>query len=150
MKLPSVANVLATLLSATAVAIGAESFEETLVVKLPRTPHGYRGMPGDIVQLKDGRLLMSYTGDRGIMAVKSPDRAKTWGTPYVLVAHPAPPAKGRYAHPSFLRLVNGEILLSYIYTTHPTTPYYGHNYYRRSADEGRTWTDPYVMTPHPG
>lgn|GEM_PF-3554324 len=31
-----------------------------------------------------------------------------------------------------------------------TTPYYGHNYYRLSADEGATWTDPYVLTPHPG
>ena len=76
MKLPSVASVLATLLSATAITIGADRFEETLVIKLPRGPHGYRGMPGDIVQLKDGRLLMSYTGDQGIMAVKSLDRCR--------------------------------------------------------------------------
>jgi sialidase-1 len=40
--------------------------------------------------------------------------------------------------------------MSYIYSTHPTTPYYGHNYYRRSADEGKTWTDQFLMTPYPG
>jgi sialidase-1 len=40
--------------------------------------------------------------------------------------------------------------MSYIYSTHPTTPYYGHNYYRRSADEGKTWTEQFVMTPFPG
>ena len=140
----------ATVLGA-AMAIGAEGFDEALVVKLPRGPHGHRGMPGDIVQLKDGSLLMSYTRDaEGIMGIKSADCGRTWGKPFMLLSMPKPPAKGSYAHPSFLRLANGEILFSYIYTTHPTTPYYGHNYYRRTADEGKTWTDPYVMTPHAG
>ena len=32
----------------------------------------------------------------------------------------------------------------------PTTPYFGHNYCRRSADEGKTWTDPFIMTPQAG
>jgi sialidase-1 len=53
-------------------------------------------------------------------------------------------------HPSFLRLKSGAILISYIYSTHPLTPYYGHNYYRLSDDECETWTDQYVLTPHPG
>lgn len=136
---------------AAAAALGGEGFEEALVVKLPRGAHGYRGMPGDIVQLKDGSLLMSYTLDGvAIMGIKSADRGQTWGKAFAIVAMPKPPAKGHYAHPSFLRLANGEILLSYIYSTHPATPYYGHNYCRRSADEGKSWTDPYVMTPHPG
>lgn len=68
----------------------------------------------------------------------------------MLVAKPKPPASGRFAHPSFLRLANADILLSYIYTTHPTTPYFGHNYVRRSADEGKTWTEQFCMTPFPG
>ncbi|NUQ63605.1 MAG: exo-alpha-sialidase [Pirellulales bacterium] len=134
-----------------AVALGGDGIEEAVVVKLPRGPHGYRGMPGDIVQLKDGSLLMSYTRDGvGIMRMKSEDRGKTWQEPQILIPMPKPPAKGYFAHPSFLRLANGEILLSYIYSTYPTTPYHGHNYYRRSADEAQTWTDPFVMTPYPG
>ncbi|HUT92012.1 MAG TPA: sialidase family protein [Thermoguttaceae bacterium] len=131
-------------------ALGEPLFEDSLVVEVERGLRGPRGMPGDVVQLKDGSLLMSYTQDASIMGIKSTDQGKTWGEPFVLIPKPAPPAKGWYAHPGFLRLENGEILLSYIYSTHPTTPYYGHNYYRRSADEGNTWTEQFIMTPHPG
>jgi len=111
--------------------------------------HGYRGCMGDFVQLGDGSILMSFTQD-GIRAVRSTDGGETWGEPFLLVPNPAPPAKGRLAHPGFLRLETGDVLLSYIYSMHPATPYYAHNYYRRSADNGQTWTEPYVMTPHPG
>jgi sialidase-1 len=150
MKTPVAAWVAGVVLSASAVC-GSEGFETVHAVKWPKRPHGYRGAMGDFLSLKDGSLWMSYTQDGvGIMAVKSPDRGKTWGGPSVLVSMPKPPAKGYYAHPSFLRLPNGEILLSYIYSTHPTTPYFGHDYYRRSADEGKTWTEPFVMTPYPG
>ena len=107
-------------------------------------------MMGDIVPLKDGTLLMSFGQDGAIAAVKSHDQGKSWGRPFVLVAKPRPPAKGTFAHPSFLRLPGGDIFLSYIYTTYPATPYYAHNYYRRSADDGRTWTEQFLMTPSPG
>ena len=137
------------LLFAGTVALGEGLLEDALVVKVDKGVYGPRGMPGDIVQLKDGSLLMSYTRD-GIMGIKSSDEGKTWGEPFVLVPNPKPPAKGYYAHPSFLRLKDGQILLTYIYSTHPTTPYYGHNYYRRSADEGKTWTEQFVLTPHEG
>jgi sialidase-1 len=132
------------------VSSSAPLFEQVLAVSAPKGVHGHRGMPGDIIQLKDGTLVMSYTKDGSIMAVKSKDTGRSWGASYVLVANPAPPEKGRYSHPSFLRLPNGHILLSYIYSMHPATPYYGHNYYRRSADEGASWSEQFVLTPHPG
>jgi len=132
-------------------ASGADLFESAHVVKWPQGAHGYRGAMGDFLPLKDGTLWMSYTQDGvGLMAVKSRDRGKTWGDSFMLLPMPKPPAKGWYAHPGFLRLANGEILFSYIYSTYPTTPYCGHNYCRRSADEGKTWTDPFIMTPYPG
>ena len=121
-----------------------------MAVTVPRGVYGPRGMMGDIIALRDGTLMMSFTQDGGIGAVKSPDQGKTWGRPFTLVAKPRPPAKGTFAHPGFLRLPNGDLVMSYIYSTYPATPYYGHNYYRRSADEGKTWTDQFVMTPHPG
>ena len=124
-------------------------FEDVHPLQWPKGNHGYRGSMGDFVQLKDGSLLMSFTrGD--IMAIKSTDQGKTWGEPFTLVPNPKPPAKGYFCHPSFLRLSNGDIMMSYIYSTHPTTPYYGHNYYRRSGDDGQTWTDQFLMTPQPG
>ncbi len=152
MKKEATTYLLGMLLVALAVTavIGAEPFEETVAVKVERGLRGPRGMPGDIVQLKDGSLLMSYTQGGSIMGIKSPDKGKTWGKSSVLVAKPKPPASGYFAHPSFLRLSNGDILLSYIYSTHPTTPYFGHNYVRRSADEGKTWTEQFCMTPWPG
>ena len=144
-----IANVVAaTVLIAFSVAHAA-TFEESLVVKVPRGVFGPRGSMGDFIVLKDGSVMMSFTQD-GIMAVKSTDQGKTWMQPSMLVSMPKPPAKGRICHPSFLRVANGDILLSYIYNTYPTTPYYGHNYYRRSADEGKTWSDQYLMTPQAG
>lgn len=135
-------------LSATS-ALAGPLFEDVHVLKWPKGAHGYRGSMGDIVPLKDGSLLMSYTKD-GIMGVRSGDGGKTWGEPFSILPNPKPPAGGYYCHPSFLRLKEGNILLSYIYGTHPVTPYYGHNYYRLSSDDGKTWTDQFILTPHPG
>jgi sialidase-1 len=136
---------------------GTALFEETLAVKMPRGVYGPRCTPGDLIVLKDGAMLMSFTppdvytpAASGIMGIKSIDQGKTWGQPFLLLAPPRPPAKGNILCPGFLRLPAGDILLSYIYSTYPTTPYYGHSYYRRSADEGKTWTDPFIMTPQPG
>ena len=150
MGLPVSASVVGVLVLTAVGAFGAALFEDVHAVKWPKRPHGYRGSNGDFVQLKDGSLLMCYTHSPGIVAKKSTDQGKTWGKTFTLVPSPKPPAKGYYCHPSFLRLKNGHIMLSYIYSTHPTTPYFGHNYYRRSADEGKTWTEQFVMTPHPG
>lgn len=130
---------------------GEAMFEETLAVRIPRGDRGPRNMMGAIVLLKDGTLLMIFHPDgKGIMGIKSPDQGKTWGASFVLVPEPTAPAKGFYDCPSLLRLANGDILMTYCYSTHPTTPYYGHTYYRRSADEGKTWTDQFVLNPHPG
>lgn len=130
---------------------GEAGFETVHALRLPRGVHGYRGINGDFVQLRDGSILWSYTAEgKGLMSLHSADQGRTWQPGPRLVPWPQPPAAGRIVHPSFLRLKNGNILLSYIYSTYPTTPYYGHNYYRLSADEGKTWTDQYVLTPHPG
>ena len=135
-------------LSIFSASVDAALFEETLTVQVSRGVYGPRGMMGDMVTLKDGTLMMSFTKDGAIMGIKSPDQGKTWGEPFTLVARPS--GMGYFCHPSFLRLTNGEILNSYIYSTGAETPYYGHSYYRRSADEGKTWGEQFIMTPHPG
>jgi sialidase-1 len=129
------AAVTAMVLGTLSTAWGAALFEETVAVKVPRDVYGPRGMMGDIIPLGDGTLMMAFTQDGGIAAVRSHDQGMTWRQPFTLIAKPQPPAKGYFCHPSFLRLPNGEILISYIYSTYPTTPYYGHNYYRRSVDK---------------
>jgi len=126
-------------------------FEDQLVVKVKKGKYGPRGMPGDIIQLRNGDLLLSYTKDSiGLMGRKSKNMGKTWGEEFVILPHPGKPMKqGWYAHPTFLRLADGDLLMSYLYGA-GAVPYYGHNYYRRSSDDGKTWSDQFVLTPYAG
>jgi len=116
-------------------------------VPMERARFGHRGMNGDIAVRQDGTLLMSYTRREGIVTQTSADVGRTWSDETVLF--PNPPGQGRYCHPSFLRLDGDGLLISYIYNA-GTTPYFGHNYYRRSADDGRTWGDQLLLTPQGG
>ncbi len=130
--------------------------EDVRVVALPKGVYGYRGMPGSIVELKDGRLLLAYTrilptgtSDGAIGAKYSADLGRTWGDEFVLVPGPIPAGRDYYCHPGFLRLQNGDIIVSYIYSP-GGEPAYGHTYYRRSVDDGKTWGDQLVITPQWG
>lgn len=145
-------GLVAAALTCSGMALGADPlFEDVHAVVLPRKTHGYRGINGDFIELEDGTILWAYMdSEKGIVAIRSPDKGRTWSQADVLLEAPKAPIEGRLAHPSFLRLPDGSILMSYIFTTHPVTPYYGHNYFRLSVDEGETWTDQYIMTPHPG
>ena len=59
------------LVALAATTVAAEPFEDAVAVKVKKGLRGPRGMPGDIVQLKDGSLLMSYTQNGCIMGMKS-------------------------------------------------------------------------------
>jgi sialidase-1 len=135
---------------------GTSLFEDVHVVKLPKAEYGYRGMPGTMIQLKDGRILLAYTrilpngqSDGGIGARYSSDKGKTWTEDFAIVPGPTPQGKHYYCHPSFLRLANGDILMSYIYSP-GSEPLFGHTYYRRSTDDAKTWSDQLVITPQWG
>ncbi len=135
-------------------------FEDVHAVKMPRRCVGYRGNAGDIGLLNDGRLLLAYTnirentGDGSIFGDiegrVSQDRGRSWGEPFLLVGRPKPERKDEtYQHPGLLRLANGQLLLSYIYFS-GSYPRYAHTYYRRSTDDGATWGDQLIVTPHAG
>ncbi len=86
---------------------------------VPNTAEHPRNGEGDIIQLKDGRLLLAWTrflkggsdfSPAEIAAMTSSDGGKTWSEPYVL----QPNIGGtNVMEVSFLRLQNGEILLGY-------------------------------------
>lgn len=147
----------AVLITGTLWAVDAPLFEDIHVVSLPVKTYGYRGMPGDIIALKDGRLLLAYThmtesgdADGSIAARYSADQGKTWAEEFILIPANAPKyAQEVYCHPSFVRTGNDQILLTYIYRS-SMEPLFGHNYYRRSADETRSWGDQLIVTPHAG
>jgi len=135
------------------IACGASLFEDQLVVPVPVKWHGPRGMLGDIVNLTDGRLMLAYdrqeywSGDRqtGLWARTSDDQGQTWGEEFPLLLDP-PSGRIHFAHPGFLRLPDGELLMSYICDTDVDLGY-GHTYYRRSSDDGQTWGDQFILTP---
>jgi len=153
-------SAIAAVLAAVTVSADAQAplFEDVHVVALPKGEYGYRGMPGTIAVLNDGRLLLAYThytangqASNAIAARYSADKGKTWGEETILVPAPAPAGSGRYCHPSFLRLNNGELLLAYIYgSPSPYPKLFGHTYYRRSVDDAKTWGDQLIVTPGPG
>ena len=131
-------------------------FEDIHVVKMPKGPYGYRSMPGSMAELSDGRLLMTYQqydaeghGLGAIAARTSSDKGKTWSDETCLIPRPKPAAKDIYCHPSLLRLADGQLLLSYIYGSGAEV-LFGHNYYRRSDDDGKTWGDQLIVDPCPG
>lgn len=131
-------------------------FEDACLVPLPKGTYGYRGMPGSVAELGDGRLLLCYTAmtpegqSKGAIAGRySSDRGKSWEEEFTLLARPKPEGQDYYCHPSLLRLANGHLLFSIIYGS-GATPLFGHNYYRRSIDDGATWGDQFIVTPHPG
>ena len=113
-----------------------------------------RGMNGDIVELRDGRLLYAFAdlpdGRSGIYACSSGDRGQTWSQPHLLLSGPdaqfLSPAGESVGVPSFLRRKNGQLMMAYIWSVGGRDPY-GHSYYRFSDDEGATWSAPKVLTP---
>lgn len=138
----------------------ASLFEDIHAVRMPKGEFGYRGVPGDILQLQDGRLLLVY-GAMGAPRIDVPlgalgarlstDLGRTWGDVSVIVPAPRPQKQGEYyGQPGLTRLANGEILLYYFYVAQVRPFYYAQTLYRRSTDDGKTWGDQLLMTPASG
>jgi Neuraminidase (sialidase) len=141
----SVVGVLALMLM-TPVA-NAEVFR-TMVA--PPTREHPRNGEGDIVALKDGRLMLVYSRfNAGATADDSPaeicrryssDMGKTWTPDEVLI----PNDVMNLMSVSLLRLQNGEILLAYgRRRSNGDLRFYA----RCSKDEGKSWTEDFVITP---
>jgi hypothetical protein len=99
----------------------------------------------DIVRLGDGRLLATYregtghTSPEGRLCVVDSADGQTWGTPRIVVDGPYDDRD-----PKLAVLADGTVLLSYFvidWSTEPRHTTCG-TYVRRSADGGRSWSEP--------
>jgi sialidase-1 len=109
-----------------------------------------------LVQLKGGEILAAYNdwtmpGDNSdfspafVGARISRDGGRSWGRPFVLQENTS--QLGRMGPPTLLRLRNGDIgFFSAELNSYSNFSFF----FKRSHDEGKSWSAPTVITPKPG
>jgi sialidase-1 len=118
------------------------------------TPDNPRHSEGDVVVLRDGRLLLAWSDFRGgsedhaaghISARVSDDGGRTWGERVTLQENVG---EQNVMSASFLRSSrSGDILLFYGVKSSRSDL---HFQMRRSRDEGQTWSEPVAVGDDPG
>lgn len=124
------------------------------IVVCPATKENPRNSEADVIELKDGRLLLAYTdfyaggssdfSPGRISGRVSENRGKTWSNAFIIQKNIA---QQNVMDVSLLRLHSGEIAL-----------FYGHKnsyadskvYRRKSFTEGESWDEAICVTPRPG
>jgi len=130
----------------------ASNFE---VMLAPLVANKRYGAP-TLVELSGGRILAAYNdwtmpGDNGdfspafVAGRISSDGGRSWGRPFVLQENTS--ELGRMGPPTLLRLQNGDIgFFSAELNSYSNFSFF----FKRSRDEGKTWSAPVVVTPKPG
>jgi sialidase-1 len=105
-----------------------------------------RNSEGDIVKLKNGRLLLAYSefvgadgsdfGAARLSAKTSRDGGHSWSPPYVLVPNEG---KMNVMSPSLLRLRSGKLALTYTIKNSQSD---NQIWFRISSDEAKSWSNP--------
>lgn len=123
------------------------------VIASPGAEHP-RNSEGDVIVLQDGTLLVGWTDFYGgapgdfaqarISGARSTDGGRTWGPHFTLAENTG---GMNVMSVSFLRLGTGEILFFYCVKNSKTDLQLC---VRRSADEGKTWSEPLRITPDTG
>lgn len=122
------------------------------------TPQSPRHSEGDIIELKDGSLLLVWSDyfdgegwDRSparLSAKVSKDGGLTWGEPWTAVEYDPESPAGNVMSVSLVRANNGDILMAY-HGEMPSMKEEG-TLLRRSSDEGRTWSEARQISPDNG
>jgi predicted neuraminidase len=110
---------------------------------VPATEEFPRNGESSMVALKDGSILQLYgamngTGDWAISVmreIRSSDGGETWSGPRTLFTDP----ERSLFQPSLTRMANGEIGLTYTSLLPKRGAF---KLFRRSSDEGKTWSEP--------
>jgi Neuraminidase (sialidase) len=117
--------------------------EGTGRIIVPASDEFPRNGEGSMVLLKDGGILQLYgaqtgTGDWAIgviREIRSSDGGKTWSTPHTVLTD----LERSLFQPSLTRMANGDIGLTHTSLLPKRGAF---KVFRRSTDEGRTWSEP--------
>ncbi len=121
-------------------------------VACPSSSDNPRNSEGDIVELKDGTLLLAWSRFSGsadhaqavIAAKKSRDRGRSWSEEFILQKNTG---KQNVMSVSFLRLQSGKILFFFLQKNSSSDLQL---YIRESVDEAKTWSPAKRVTKGPG
>ena len=123
-----------------------EGTTKTIITLAASTPDFTRKGEGDVIELKDGRLMLVYMEFRGtgsdeaktrFVSQESADRGKTW-LGHRVIAETEPGDMNVYS-PNLIRSSDGGILLIFM-RQHETSPPTSTHHAWKSTDEGRTFT----------
>ncbi|MDG4826467.1 sialidase family protein [Asanoa sp. WMMD1127] len=143
----SAATLAATSTTAAAAAASPSGTPTDPVIVAP-AESGKRAFFGDMIKLKDGRLLVAYresvahiNQDGRIMVVQSLDQGHTWSTPRVAIDTPIDDRD-----PKLMQMSDGTVLMNFFRTDwagYPgrTVTLVG-TFVTRSTDQGGSWSTP--------
>ena len=116
-------------------------------VIVPHSKEAARNGEASLIELRDGSLLLMYGAhqksgdwDRGeIRQIRSRDGGKTWSNPETVFSD----AKRSLFQISFARLANGDLGLTHTSLANGRDAF---KVFRRSTDEGKTWSEPMMIS----
>lgn len=122
---------------------------------LPQSDNNPRNGEGTFLRMKNGDILYVYSRYNGksgddhasadLAGILSSDEGETWSEPFIILKQD--PSSANFMCPMLLRMENGDAGLVYLrkYYDFDSEVVLDTVYFVRSADEGKSWSEPVIV-----